>query len=79
MEECFLHYTYVGKEEKLLSFSSRSAWETILNAARIRKNEKVIALAACINETEYPQISLCKTCHSMFTLKKRFRKITKRK
>ena len=70
MEECFLHYTSVGKEEKLLSLSSRSAWETILNAARFRKNEKVIALAACINETEYPQISFHKTCRSMFTMKR---------
>ena len=45
MEKCFLHYTSVGKEEKLLSLDSRSALETILNASRIRKNEKVIALA----------------------------------
>ena len=48
----------------MLSLSSGSAWETILNAARIRKNEKVIALAACINETEYPQISFPKNCPS---------------
>ena len=46
-----LHYTSVGEEEKLLFLSSRSGWETILNAARIRKSEKVIALAGCINET----------------------------
>ena len=26
MEECFLHYTPVGQEEKLLSLSSKSAW-----------------------------------------------------
>ena len=37
MEDCFLHYTSVGKEEKVLPLSSRSAWETILHAARIRK------------------------------------------
>ena len=46
-----LHYTSVGEEEKLLFVSSRSGWETILNGARIRKSEKVIALAGCINET----------------------------
>ena len=31
-----------------------------MNAARIRKNEKVIALTASINETEYPQIRFIK-------------------
>ena len=62
MEESFLHYTSVGKKEKLLS---------ILNVARIRKNEKVIALAACINETENPQIRFHKTCRSMLTMKKK--------
>ena len=70
MEECFLHYTSVGTEEKLLSLRSTSAWDTILNAARIRKNEKAIALAVCFNETEYPQIRFHKTCRSMFTMKR---------
>ena len=81
MEESFLHYTSVGKKEKLLSLSSRCACETILNIARIRKNEKVIALAACINETENPQIRFHKTCRFMFTMKKKkkIRKIAKRK
>ena len=74
MEKCFLHYASVGKEEKLLSLSSRSAYETILNASRIRKNEKVIALAAYINEMEYPQIRLHKTCRYVYN-EKRFRKI----
>ena len=40
-----LHYTSVGEEEKLLSLSSSCGWETILNAARIRKSEKVICKA----------------------------------
>ena len=71
MEESFLHYTSVGKKEKLLSLSSRCTCETILNVARIRKNEKVIALAACINETENPQIRFHKTCRFMFTMKKK--------
>ena len=71
MEESFLHYTSVGKKEKLLSLSSRCACETIQNVARIRKNEKVIALAACINETENPQIRFHKTCRFMFTMKKK--------
>ena len=81
MEESFLHYTSVGKKEKLLSLSSRCTCETILNVARIRKNEKVIALAACINETENPQIRFHKTCRFMFTMKKKkkIRKIAKRK
>ena len=74
MEEYFLHYTYVGKEEKLLSLSSRSAWETIENAARIRKKEKDIALAACINEMECPQIRFHKTC-SMLTMKRDLEKL----
>ena len=78
MEESFLHYTSVGKKEKLLSLSSRCACETILNVARIRKNEKVIALAACINETENPQIRFHKTCRSMFTMKnKKLKKLQK--
>ena len=72
-----LHYTSVGEEEKLLSLSSSCGWETILNAARIRKSEKVIALAGCINETEYPKIRFYKTCCSMFTLKRDLEKLQK--
>ena len=34
----------------------------------IRKNEKCIALAAYINEMEYPQIRFHKTCCSMFAM-----------
>ena len=41
------------------------------------KNEKVIALAACINETEYPQIRFHKTCCSMFTMKRDLEKLQK--
>ena len=41
------------------------------------KNEKVIALAACINETEYPQIRFHKTCCSMFTMKRDLEKLLK--
>ena len=43
MEECFVHYTS-GKEEKLLSLSSKSTWETILNAARIKKKMRKLLL-----------------------------------
>ena len=48
-----------------------------MNAARIRKNEKVIALAASINETEYPQIRFHKSCRSMFSMKRDLEKLQK--
>ena len=43
----------------------------------LEKNEKVIVLAACINETEYPQIRFHKTCCSMFTMKRDLEKLQK--
>ena len=60
MEECFVHYTSVGKEEKLLSLSSKSAWETVLNAARYKTNEKVIALAASIMKRSIHKLDFIK-------------------
>ena len=45
----------------------------------LKKNEKVIALAACNNETEYTQIRFHKTCRSMFTIKNCKKKITTQK
>ena len=37
MDTCVLHYDSVDNNEKLLCLSSRSAWLTILEAAKVRK------------------------------------------
>ena len=70
MEDCFFHYDSVGVNEKLLLLSSADAWNTILNAAKIRNNEKVFKLQASVSEGEYPRIKFHKSCRSMFTMKR---------
>ena len=76
MEECFLHYPSVDVNEKLLSLSSVDSWNTILNAAKIRNNEKVIRLQESVNEGYYPGIKFHKTCRSVYH-DKRFGQIEK--
>lgn len=67
------------KKEKLLSLKSRKSWEATQKAARIRKNDKVIILAACINETKYPKIRFHETCCFIFTMKKDLEILQKQK
>ena len=70
MDTCVLHYDSVENNEKLLCLSSRSAWLTILEAAKVRKYESVAALEENIGENEYPSIKFHKSCRSMFTMKR---------
>ena len=70
MDECFFHHEVVDKNEKLQSLSSVSAWKTIIEAAKVRKNQNVISLAETVEEGTFPSIKFHKSCKAMFTMKR---------
>ena len=66
--ECLIHCT--GSEEKLAKSNSLLSWETLVNAARIRKFEAILKI---LEETEpdiFPDIWYHRKCRSIFIMEK---------
>ena len=69
MESCCIYYNNVV-ETKLISLTSLSSWKTLLDAAYIRNNTRLVELCKELGEGEFPNVKYHKTCRSMSTLKR---------
>lgn len=73
-EQCCIHYDSV-KEKKLIILMNKESWETLLSAARIRKNKEILRIANTMEEAEIPILKYHKTYRCMFVLKRSLQKI----
>ena len=76
-EECIIHHESVKKEEKLVSIQDVESWNTLLNAAKIRNYQPIVAIAANTEENEIPNVHYHRTCRSLFTMKKSLDSLSK--
>ena len=77
MEGCICHYYSVNKNELLVTLSNIEAWNTLLNAARIRQHSKILNLVGSEQENGYPVVKYHKSCRAIFTLKRKLDQLTK--
>ena len=66
--DCIIHCT--NDNEKLVSPQSVESWNTLVRAARIRKNSPILQLAEETAEGDIPEVYYHRRCRSSFTLKK---------
>ena len=74
MEKCIIHFEQVS-EEHLVELKDRASWETLLNAAKIRKFEPIIEIDKNLGESDIPAIKYHRKCRSLFTLKRDLQKL----
>ena len=61
MDECVCHYSSIKKNEPLVTLSNIVAWNTLLNANRIRQHNKILNLVGSrewLSSFSKPQIML---------------------
>ena len=69
-ENCCIHYKSIKDDSNVVQLSSKTSWDTILNAATLRKFEPILLLSGNVDENSFPNISYHKACKTMFTLKR---------
>ena len=74
MDKCIIHFEQVT-EEHLVELKDQASWETLLNAAKIRKFEPLIELAKNLGQSGIPAIKYHRKCRSLFTLKRDLQKL----
>ena len=65
--ECIIHCT--DDDNQLVAPQSLDSWETLLNAAKIRKHVPLLEVVKTAFLGQIPQIFYHRKCHSYFTLK----------
>ena len=74
MDKCIIHFEQ-RTEERLVEFNDRALWETLLQAAKIRKFEAVIETGQNLRESDIPSVKYHRKCRSVFTLKRDLQKL----
>ena len=74
MEKCIIHFEQAA-EEHLVELKDRASWETLLNAAKIRKFKVVIEIDKNLGESDIPAAKYHRKCRSLFTLKRDLQKL----
>ena len=74
MDKCIIHFEQVT-EEHLVELKDQALWETLLNAAKIRKFEPLIELDKNLGQSDIPAIKYHRKCRSLFTLKRDLQKL----
>ena len=78
--KCIIHTdTSKLKDEKLIKIRDIDSWKTLLEAAKIRKYEKIIKLAENLGEDEVPDVYYHRTCRSMFTMPRELQKLQQKR
>lgn len=72
--DCVIHCT--DESGDLATLKDYESWQTLLNAAVIRKHERVLSIAESLKEGELPKISYHRKCRSIFTLKRDLQKLS---
>lgn len=67
---CIIHYPEEDSQSSLISVKDLASWETLLNAAQIRKHKPLLDIAAALEPGTVPQILYHRQCRSRFTLKR---------
>ena len=67
MAECCVHYETV-KETKLLKLSNKDSWSTLLGAAILRNESRLVQASQNFPEGEIPDLYYHKGCRARFTL-----------
>ena len=74
MDKCIIQFEQVT-EEHLVELKDRASWETLLNAAKIRKFKVVIEIDKNLGESDIPAVKYHRKCRSLFTLKRDLQKL----
>ena len=74
MDKCIIHFEQ-RTEERLVEFNDRALWETLLQAAKIRKFEAVIETGQNLRESDIQSVKYHRKCRSVFTLKRDLQKL----
>ena len=74
MDKCIIHFEQ-RTEKRLVEFKDRASWETLLQAAKIRKFEAVIETGQNLRESNIPAVKYHRKCRSLFTLKRDLQKL----
>ena len=74
MDKCIIHFEQVTKEH-LVELKDRASWETLLNAAKIRKFKAVIEIGENLGESDTQAVKYDRKCRSLFTLKRDLQKL----
>ena len=74
MDKCIIQFEQVT-EEHLVELKDRASWETLLNAAKIRKFKVVIEIDKNLGESDIPAAKYHRKCRSLFTLKRDLQKL----
>ena len=76
--ECIIHCCDDEKGSRLVSPQSLDSWNSLVNAARIRKHAPILDLMKELVEGEIPPVYYHRKCRSIFTMKKLLEAITKK-
>ena len=68
VERC-IHYETV-KETKLLKLSNEDSWSTLLDAAVLRNERRLVQISQNLHEVQIPDLYYHKRCRARFTLKR---------
>ena len=74
MDKCIIHFKQVT-EEHLVELKDQASWETLLNAAKIRKFEPLTELDKNLGQSDIPAIKYHRECRPLFTLKRDLQKL----
>ena len=59
----------------IVELKDRASWETLLNAAKIRKFKAVVEIAENLGESDIAAVKYHEKCCSLFTLKRELQNV----
>lgn len=70
-KQCIIHQdTSKEDDDHLVSPQDYASWETLLEAAKVRKYAPILDVAKELGEKEVPRIYYHRKCRSLFTMKR---------
>ena len=75
--DCIIHF--FGSNEPLTTLPSSESWKSLLQAAEIRSDERILSLKEGLKDGEFPKLQYHLQCRKKFTLKNESGKINLRK
>ena len=68
MAKCFVHYETV-KEKKLLKLLNKDSWSTVLDAAVLHNERRLVQISQNLLDGQIPDLYYHKGCRARFSLK----------
>lgn len=76
---CIIHTSDEPPENNLITPKDDRSWQTLLNAAHVRKHAPLLEIAARLKKGQVPLVYYHKSCRSVFTMKRDLDTIEKKK